>query len=303
MSLFERVDAGLARPIDPAVAAFAAEIGEASGASAVLFYGSNLRTGSLDGVLDFYVLLPGTRERGIWPMVSYRERRHDGVSLRAKVATMALATFGAAARGETRDTTIWARFVQPCALAWSSGPQAAATVTEALAAAAETAARLAVAVGPAKGHEEDYWRALFRSTYRAEFRVEPAGREDAILAANAGHFDGLLPLALVEAGVPFVQYGRTIEPKLDPARRKAILGWWNARRRLGKLINLTRLARAMTTFEGGMRYAAWKVERHTGLPVKVTPLREKFPLIAAPGVLWLIWKSRRRPQASEGPAK
>ena len=60
-----------------------------------------------------------------------------------------------------------------------------------------------------------------------------------------------------------------------------------------KCINLTRLAKATTTFEGGMRYAAWKVERHTGLPVKVTPLREKFPLIAAPGVLWLLWKSRR----------
>jgi hypothetical protein len=170
-------------------------------------------------------------------------------------------------------------------------------VREALAAAAGTAARLAITVGPDKGHEEEYWRALFRATYRAEFRVEPAGREDAILAANAAHFDGLMPLALVEAGIPFVQNGRTIEPKLDPAQRKAILRWWAARRRLGKLINLTRLARAMTTFEGGMRYAAWKVERHTGLPVKVTPLREKFPLIAAPAVVWLIWKSRRRPQA------
>ena len=294
MSLAERVGAALGRPVEPAVAAFATALGEESGASAVLFYGSNLRTGSLEGVLDFYVLLPGTRERGIWPKVSYRERRHDGILLRAKVATMTLATFAAAARGKTRDTTIWARFVQPCALAWSSGSEAAASVRDALAEAAGTAARLAAAVGPRKGHEEDFWRALFRATYRAEFRVEPAGREDAILAANAAHFDGLLPLALVEAGIAFAQHGRSIEPKLDPAQRKAILRWWNARRRLGKLINLTRLARAMTTFEGGMRYAAWKVERHTGLPVKVTPLREKFPLIAAPGVLWLIWKSRRR---------
>jgi hypothetical protein len=293
-ALAARVGAALDRPIDPAVAAFAAALGEESGASAVLFYGSNLRSGSLDGVLDFYVLLPGERERGIWPTVSYHERRHDGTLLRAKVATMTLATFDAAARGETRDTTIWARFVQPCALAWSRDPAAEASVSEALAAAAGTAARLAAAVGPAKGHEEDFWRALFRATYRAEFRVEPAGRENAILAANAAHFDGLLPLALVEAGIPFAQHGRTIEPKLDPGQRKPILRWWNARRRLGKLINLTRLARAMTTFEGGMRYAAWKVERHTGLPVKVTPLRERFPLIAAPGVLWVIWKSRRR---------
>jgi hypothetical protein len=297
--LAARLGAALDRPIDPAVAAFAAALGEEAGAAAVLFYGSNLRTGSLDGLLDFYVLLPGKRERGIWPTVSYRERRHDAGILRAKVAMMTLATFAAAARGETLDTTIWARFVQPSVLAWSRDSGAVAAVGQALAAAAGTAARLAVAVGPRKANEDDYWRKLFRATYRAEFRVEPAGRENAILSANRDHFDGLLPLALVEAGVPFAQDGRMIEPKLDPAQRKAILRWWHARRRLGKLINLTRLARAMTTFEGGMRYAAWKVERHTGLPVKVTPLREKYPLIAAPSVLWLLLRARR----SERPAE
>ena len=219
----------------------------------------------------------------------------------AKVATMALATFTAAARGETRETTIWARFVQPSALGWSRDAAAAAAVRSALADAAVTAARLAVAVGPEHGREEDFWRALFRATYRAEFRVEPAGREDAILTANRAHFDGLLPLALVEAGVPFAQHGHTFEPRLDPAARKRVRRWWNTRRRLGKLVNLTRLARAMTTFEGGMRYAAWKVERHTGLPVRVTPLREKYPLIAAPEVLWLLWKSRRSSRAAKGP--
>jgi hypothetical protein len=207
---------------------------------------------------------------------------------------MTLATFAAAARGETRDTTIWARFVQPSALAWSANADATRAVLAALADAAVTAARLAAALGPAIGSEDDFWRALFRATYRAEFRVEPAGREDAILSVNRAHFDGLLPLALVEAGIPFTQDGRTIAPKLDEGRRKAILRWWNARRRLGKAINLARLARATTTFEGGMRYAAWKVERHTGLPVKVTPLREKFPLIAVPSVLWLLWKAKRR---------
>ena len=300
-SLAARVGAALNRPIDPAVAAFAAQLGTEANACAVLFYGSNLRTGSLDGLLDFYVLLPGPRERGIWPRVSYRERCEGGAMLRAKVATMTLATFAAAARGETRETTIWARFVQPSALGWSRDAAAAAAVRSALADAAVTAARLAVAVGPEHGREEDYWRALFRATYRAEFRVEPAGREDAILTANRAHFDGLLPLALVEAGVPFAQHGHTFEPRLDPAARKRVRRWWNARRRLGKLVNLTRLARAMTTFEGGMRYAAWKVERHTGLPVKVTPLREKFPLIAAPEVLWLLWKSRRSSRAAKGP--
>jgi len=42
------------------------------------------------------------------------------------VATMTLATFARAARGEARDTTIWARFVQPSALAWARDEASAA---------------------------------------------------------------------------------------------------------------------------------------------------------------------------------
>src|SRR5690606_33985599 len=113
------------------------------------------------------------------------------------------------------------------------------------------------------------------------------------------HFDGLLPCALSAAEIPFEQDGGTIAPRPGAAECKEIRRWWAARRRLGKLLNLTRLARAMATFEGGMRYAAWKVERHTGLPVKVTPLRERYPLLAAPGGLWLLWRARQgaRPQS------
>ena len=293
-ALGARLGAALDRPLDTAVADFARELGEAAGARAVLFYGSNLRTGSLDGVLDFYVLLPGPRETGLWPRVSYRERPRDGIVLRAKIATMTLTTFAEAARGETLDTTIWARFVQPSALAWSGDEAAVGEVTGALEAAACTAARLAVAVGPGRGHEDDYWRALFRATYRAELRFEAPGREDTILAANRAHFDGLLPLALVEAGIPFAQDHATLAPRLDPAERGRILRWWRKRQRLGKALNLVRLTRATATFDGAARYAAWKVERHTGVPVELTPWRERHPLLAAPGMAWRYWRERRR---------
>ncbi len=297
-ALAARLGAALDRTLDPAVAKLARELGLAAGARAVLFYGSNLRTGSLDGVLDFYVLLPGARETGLWPRVSYRERPHDGpdgvVVLRAKIATMTLATFAEAARGETIDTTIWARFVQPRALAWTGDDAAAGEVVAALAAAACTAARLAVAVGPASGLEDDYWRALFRATYRAELRFEQPGREDTILAANRGHFDGLLPLALVDAGVPFVQDHGRLTPRLEPAERKRILAWWRRRQRLGKALNLVRLTRATATFDGAARYAAWKIERHTGVAVPLTPWRERHPLLAAPGMAWRYWRARRR---------
>ena len=296
-ALAERIAARLSVPVDPAVADFARALAGASGGRAVLFYGSNLRTGSLDGVLDFYVLLPGTQENAIWPRVSYRERSHEGLVLRAKVATMTLATFARAASGTLADTTIWARFVQPSALIWAEDDAARAEVITAIAAAATTAARLAAALGPVSGTAEDYWRALFRATYKAEFRVEKAGRENDILSVNADHFAGLLPLALEAAGIPPGQHGEILTPRLMPPERKRILHWWNRRRRLGKPLNLLRLVKASTTFEGAARYAAWKIERHTGMPVKLTPFRERWPLLAAPQVLWDLSQHRRRQRA------
>lgn len=294
-ALGARIATQLAAPVDPAVATFAAALGEAAGARAVLFYGSNLRTRSLEGVLDFYVLLPGSAadEAAIWPTVSYHERPHDGMILRAKVATMRLATFARAAGGELTDTTIWARFVQPSALVWTADPHAQGEVVAAIAAACTTAARLAAALGPDNGTAEDYWRALFRATYAAEFRVEKGGRENDILAVNAAHFSGLLPLALEAGGIPPHPQGKQLAPELPHWQRGVILRWWARRRRLGKPLNLLRLIKASTTFEGAARYAAWKIERHTGMAVKITPFRERFPLLAAPQVLWDLWRHRR----------
>ncbi|WP_156840838.1 hypothetical protein [Novosphingobium aquimarinum] len=289
-----RIATALARPVDPKVAAFATQLGVAQDALATVFYGSNLRTGSLEGVLDFYVLLPGPVERGIWPRVSYHEHDIDGVTLRAKVATMTLQTFAAAAAGETIDTTIWTRFVQPSALVYARTPSARQAVTAAVCAAAQTGARVAVALGAPSASPEEYWRTLFRATYAAEFRVEKAGREDSILAVNREHFDGLLPLALIAQGIDFARGAQgTLTPRLDPERRQRLLRWWHRRRRAGRPYNLARLVKASTTFEGAARYAAWKIERHTGVAVPLTPWRERHPMLAAPGVLWKLWRAKR----------
>jgi len=292
-SLAARIAAAVGRTVDPAASAFAAHLAHEAGAVAVLYYGSNLRTGSREGVLDFYVLLPGEAETGLWPRVSYREWQFEGDVLRAKIATMTQAMFTQAAQGDTIDTTIWARFVQPCALVWSRDEGAAGDVCGALEAAAITAARLAAAVGPAAGTEGDFWRALFRATYQSELRVEKPGREDSILSANPAHFRQLLPLAWQAGGLAFTQDGERLQPQLERQQRQAILNWWRRRRRFGKPLNIVRLVRATRTFEGAPRYAAWKIERHTGVAIEVTPWREKHPLLAAPGVLFRIWQAKR----------
>lgn len=292
--LIERVTATLKNPVEPEVQAFAERLTLRAKALGVLFYGSNLRTGSLEGVLDFYVLTEGAQADRVWPRVSYHEWECAGVMLRAKVATMALETFRAAAAGELLDTTIWARFVQPCALAWQRDENAAEAIAAAVAQACRTAARLAVALGPDRGTPENYWRALFRATYAAELRVEKAGREDSILSANHAHFDGLLPLALTADGVGFARGpDGVICPSMSGEEKARLLAWWKRRQRLGKPYNLVRLLKASTTFDGAARYAAWKIERHTGVPVPITPWRERHPVLAAPSVLWQVWRARK----------
>lgn len=292
-SLAARVAAALARDVDPAVRAFASLLAGEAGAMAVLFYGSNLRTGSLEGVLDFYVLLPGGEEGGIWPRVSYRELSHGGQVLRAKIASMTLSTFARAAAGDLLDTTIWTRFVQPAALVWQREAEAGAQVHQAVEAAAITAARLAAALGPERGSEAEYWRALFRATYRAELRVEKPGREDSILALNPAHFDGLFQAALKAGGIGVASKAGIAGPALTEVERRQILRWWRRRRRAGRPLNAVRLVKASATFDGAARYAAWKIHRHTGIEIAVTPWRERHPVLAAPGVLWQLWRRRR----------
>jgi len=285
----------------PAIRRFAEALAQAPGAVAVMFYGSTLRTGDLTGLLDFYVLteephrtgLRRLAERALWPEVSYREVDTDVDVLRAKVATMPLATFARAADGGTLDTTIWARFVQPTALVWTRDAAVRDEVVRTVIAAARTAGRFAAALGPERGVALEFWRALFRQTYQAEFRVETAGRADELLRAAPIRWAALLPLAWSAEGLTFQRVGDDLRPALDPVLRRQLQDRWRLRRLAGKPLNMARLVKAAFTFDGAARYAAWKIERHTGLKIAVTPFRERHPILAAPGVLWRLWRAKR----------
>lgn len=292
----------LAAEVRPEIVEAAAVVAGRLGGSAVLFYGSVLRTGDLDGLLDFYVLTEGPPAPGIrgmvshriWPDISFEEVRVGGRMLQAKVATMPLSVFAEAAGGELADTTIWTRFVQPSALLWIAGAAQAEAVVDAIAAAAVTAARFAAVLGPAHGAPAAYWKALFRETYRAELRVEQPGREDQILAYDPQRYAELLLLAWEAAGIEVRRTPDGVSPILDADTRAQLLRRWRSRRRLGKPLNALRLVKAAFLLDGAARYGAWKVERHTGVPVKLTPWAERHPLLAAPGVLWKVWRARAR---------
>ncbi|GAA0662137.1 hypothetical protein FHT00_003291 [Sphingomonas insulae] len=292
----DELDAAVAPPI---AAAARAVVNRLHGL-AVLFYGSVLRTGDLDGVLDFYVLTPPPRgwgmgawaTRTLWPDVSFHEVEVGGRIVRAKVASMPLDTFCRAAEGRTIDTTVWTRFAQPAALVWTADPTVGARVVRAVAYAAATAARFAAVLGPESGRPADFWLALFRQTYSAELRVEAPGRERQIIAFDPGRFDTLLPLAWQGAGIGHQRRGELYAPLVPERDMRATLAAWWWRQRLGKWLNVARLVKAAFTFDGAARYGLWKLQRHTGIDLPLTPWRERHPILAAPGVMLRVWHRR-----------
>ena len=266
------------------------------GAAAVLFYGSALRDEALDGVLDFYVLLdrcgdwPGSRLAAaanslLPPNVGYLEEDVEGRTLRAKYAVMTVAQFRKAMSVKRIDTTLWARFSQPCACLFVRSDADRAAVRDAVCDAVVAAAAWAAVLGPPRADALAYWRALYTRTYAAELRVERKSRGADLLANDAARFARLLQPAWRAGGIAFAEPADgEFEPALGERERAAAERRWRLRQRLGRPLNLLRLFKAALTFDNATDYVAWKVERHSGYRIEPTAFQRRHPLLAAPGI-------------------
>ncbi len=295
------IDDELRRAVSPAVVTLAERLAARAlgGAAAVLFYGSALRDSALDGVLDFYVLVDRARDwPGPWlatcanrllpPNVGYLEETVDGRSLRAKYAVMTVAQFRRAMSVQRLDTTLWARFSQPCACIHARSEADRLTMRDAVCDAVVAAAHWAAMLGPLRAAPIAYWRALYARTYAAELRVERSSRGADLLVHDGPRYARLLPLAWEEGGLAFTTALDEVAPVLAPDARAIAECRWRVRRRLGPLLNLLRLLKAALTFDNATDYVAWKVERHSGYRIEPTPFQRRHPLLAAPGIYWRL---------------
>lgn len=325
-ALAQIIDGELDRAVPEAVAAFASLLAERGGpgVAGVLFYGSALRDDALDGVLDFYVL---TDRSGDWPgsalaamagrllppNVGYLERSlavgPAKRTVRAKFAVMTLAQFARGTSAASMDTTLWARFSQPCVRVHCRSDADASAIRDAVVQAVVTASRWAAMLGPPSGTAADYWRALYKATYSIELRVEHSSRGVDLVSRHLGRYATSLPLAWDVAGVascvshPGAGHGgaqradggsiaTTLEPSISPQSRRRALRQWALRARLGKPLNLLRLMKAALTFDNAVDYVAWKIERHSGYRIDPTPFQRRHPLLAAPALYWRL-RSRK----------
>jgi hypothetical protein len=264
----------LAEPVDPRVAEMARAVAAQHKAAsrAVLFYGSCLRERQLEGLmLDFYLIVSDYRtaydrrwlaaaNRLIPPNVFPFEHR----GLTAKYAVLSEADFVRECSPAARSVSVWARFAQPARLVWAADEAARERVIGAVAKAAPT---LFALTRPTLAEEERddalaVFREGFRLTYGAEIRAERKTRSSSIVDADPERYRRMGAAVLAAA------------PKDAP-------GSWRLRQAKGKALTVARLAKASFTFAGGVDYLAWKISRHSGVPIAVKPWQRRWPLLAA----------------------
>ncbi len=267
---------------------------------AVLFYGSCRRADDVTGgIVDLYVLvddyraayatlMPALANRILAPNVYYLEMPFGGHMARAKYAVISLEQFE---RGTARwfHPYLWGRFAQPCGLLYAADAAVRHRVVGALAAAVATFAARALPRLPAEFDDETFWTQGLRLTYAAELRSEPPARIRALYAGAAAELD-LLSCALArKQHWPAAAASRYRNPSRRAARWSSACAW-TLRRLQGKVLSVVRLLKASYTFDGGLQYIAWKIERHSGVRIEITPFMRRHPRIGALGAMWRTWR-------------
>jgi hypothetical protein len=294
MTLEALVAAELAEPVDPRVSAMAATIAAKHGAAArsVLFYGSCLREANLDGLmLDFYLIVSDYEAAFGKGWFAFANRmlppnvfpfEHDG--LIAKYAVLSEADFARLASSATRNVSVWARFAQPSRLVWTSDDAARARAVDAVAHAAPALLAAARPMLPDEVSVDTLWGEAFRLTYAAELRAERKTRASSVVSADQERYRRFTAPALTAAGLDSVITGDLIRFTM-PADPHAGAAAWSRRRREGKALTLARLAKASTTYAGGIDYLAWKINRHAEAAIEIKPWQRRWPILGAISLL------------------
>ena len=297
MTLEKLVAAELAEPVDPRVAAMAEAIAarHSPASRAVLFYGSCLREANLDGLmLDFYLIVADYEQafgKG-WLAVANRllppnvfPFEHHG--LLAKYAVLSETDFVRLASSRTRNVSVWARFAQPSRLAWTADAAARQRSIEAVAGAAPALLAAARPMLPDRVSIEHLWSEAFALTYAAELRAERKGRASSVVASDPGRYRRFTAPALDAAGLAASIEGENVhfDQRLSTADRRTGATLWKRRRREGKALTLARLAKASTTYAGGIDYLAWKINRHAGAAIQIKPWQRRWPILGAISLL------------------
>ena len=283
------------KPPFPAADAMVEHLKTSYGASvrAIVFYGSCLRLGTdEDLMLDFYVLVDDLQDalgnsisavfgHLLPPNVYYHECPFDTRTVRAKVAVMTLGGFTRGTADTTFASALWARFAQPASIAYAKDDVARASVEKALARSVKTLLSKTLPLMNRPFSIRDLWIKAFQSTYRAELRPEKESKAEELVALQEERF------AAVGAAA---SQALNLELKAHVAAKPGAAWEWRFRRWWGRLLNALRLIKAAFTFRGGLDYAVWKIERHSGVKIELTDRDRRHPILTGIRLLFRVKK-------------
>lgn len=269
---------------------------------AVVYYGSCRRKAdNAEGLVDLLALVsnysachgPGLTaiaNRLLPPNVYYLEARDDQKRYRCKYALVSLPEFLRRCHGGL-DGYFWARFSQPCRLAWSMNEAATTAVVEARAAAVTTfAIRAAPLMAGSTRDACDFWGQALAASYRCELRPERKGAALNLVQADPGYWKAISATVLPGISGITAQANDCYRIESPPVVRWRTHCEWQLRRIWGKTLNIARLFKAAGTFSNGIDYLLWKVERHSGVRVQATTTMRRYPRLAAFGLAWRLWR-------------
>ena len=310
--------AELSRPAPAAARAFAEELHRRHGdaLAAVLFYGSCLRRGTDEGVLDFYALVDDYRgayasralalgNAALPPNVFYVELAHEGRRLRAKYAVFSLRDFARAVEPSALRTGTWARFCQPALAVQVRDGAARDALHAAIATAVETAVLRGLALLPGDGDlrradPDALWLGLFRETYGSELRPESDEGPRAVLTADPARYARVLAAALealeAEGRLRILSRGADgWQVECPPGALAAAQRRGALRRPFAKAAATAQLLKSALTFGDWLPYALWKLERHTGTRLEPSERQRRHPFVFGwPLILRVLWKRELR---------
>ncbi len=272
---------------------------------AVLFYGSCLRNGNIyDGLVDLYLLVDDYRaafgSRGLaalnrWmpPNVFYLEVPGPQGLLRAKYAVLTLDHFR---RGMEHwfHSYLWGRFCQKAGIIYAADAGVVQHVWESFAAAVVTfVARTLPQMEPVFT-ARDLWVKGLSLSYRSELRTEKPERSKRLFDADPGYYQALTQ-AILSTNPVITSVRKDDEPvayQVQISRRSHRLNSlaWRLRAAQGKVLSVLRLLKASLTFQGGVNYILWKIERHSGVHVEVPPRLRRVPPLALIVILWRLYR-------------
>ncbi len=274
---------------------------------AILFYGSCLRAGQeREGIVDLYVIVDTYRSaygnavlavlNGLLPPnVFYLEVPDRGGVIRAKYAVLSLADLQRGTSTAWFHSYLWARFAQPVRLVYARSEKTAREIHAALARAVVTFLTRVLPQLPSRFSPRELWCRGFTLTYRSELRAEKKDQPTRLFegAPEYYHLVTATALAAVPLRVEAVHTGDSAayRSKVSAGSRFLNRLAWEVRRLQGKCLSFLRLGKALFTFQGGLDYILWKIERHSGVAIPEDSALRKHPLS---GVWVIFWRLYRR---------